>query len=306
MARTSGASSTSCARSDRLFGGDVHAGRVGALVTGVAGVPEPEQLGIHANGLTAVRGLVDKLATEQVDRLIANEKLDHVPLGTVWAEDTLAGLDGVVFVSLDWTEIEDDDQSRGVASPQGSGRATPLLWTTVRMSGPKGRSDEVEDEPVAGLAESPPVGLRVVVIADRGVCDHALIATLTEVHDLDFIIPIRIRGMGWTHGSEPLRRVRMVRFATHGACVAHGARCCWGGRWSRPTREDEHLEEAGHVPLQAGAASASVDPKQGDRAAPQADEGFQGPPSWSCGVQTAGPCRRGMRGGLRTRPSSGS
>lgn len=178
---------------DRLFGEDMHAARVGALADGVTGVLEAGQLGIHAigRGLAAVQGLVDKHATEQVDRLIGNEKLNPIELSMVWAKETLAGLDGIAFVNLDWTEFDADDQSMLVVSLQGPGRATPLLWSTVRKSELKGRRNDVEDELVARLAECRPAGLRVVVVADRGFCDQALFATLTEVHDLDFIIRIR-------------------------------------------------------------------------------------------------------------------
>ena len=88
-----------------LFGEDMHAGRVGALAKGVSGVLEAGQLGMHAigRGLAAVQGLVDKHATQQVDRLIGNEKLDPVVLSEAWTRTVLSSQDGFVFVNLDWT-----------------------------------------------------------------------------------------------------------------------------------------------------------------------------------------------------------
>ena len=71
---------------DRLFGEDMHAARVGALAGAVSGLLKAGQLGIHAigRGLAAVKGLTDKHATKQVDRLIGNEKLDPVQLSMLW------------------------------------------------------------------------------------------------------------------------------------------------------------------------------------------------------------------------------
>ena len=90
---------------DGLFGEDMHAGRVGALASGVSGVLEAGQLGIHAigRGLAAVQGLVDKHATQQVDRLIGNEKLNPVVLSEAWTRTVLSSQEGFVFVNLDWT-----------------------------------------------------------------------------------------------------------------------------------------------------------------------------------------------------------
>jgi hypothetical protein len=178
---------------DRLFGEDMHAARVGSLANGVTGVLEAGQLGIHAigRGLAAVQGLTDKHATKQVDRLIGNEKLDPVALSEAWTRLTLAEQEGFVFVNLDWTEFDADDQSMLVASLQGSGRAVPLLWTTARKSRLKGRRNGIEDALVERLAACRPAGLRVVLVADRGFCDQALFTTLAEEHDLDFIIRIR-------------------------------------------------------------------------------------------------------------------
>ena len=164
---------------DRLFGEDMHAARVGALANGVTGVLEAGQLGILAigRGLAAVQGLVDKRATKQVDRLIGNEKLNPVELSMVWAKVTLAGLAGVAFVNLDWTEFDADDQSMLVVSLQGSGRATPLLWSTVRKSEMKGRRNDVEDELIARLAECP--SRRT---ACRGGCGPVLLRPSTPRH----------------------------------------------------------------------------------------------------------------------------
>ena len=176
-----------------LFGEDMHAGRVGALAKGVSGVLEAGQLGIHAigRGLAAVQGLVDKHATQQVDRLIGNEKLDPVVLSEAWTRTVLSSQEGFVFVNLDWTEFDADDHSMLVLSLQGSGRAVPLLWTTARKSQLKGRRNDIEDELVTRLAACRPAGLRLVIVADRGFCDQALFTTLAEEHDLDFIIRLR-------------------------------------------------------------------------------------------------------------------
>ena len=80
---------------DRLFGEDMHAARIGALANSVTGVLEAGQLGIHAigRGLAAAKGLADKHATKQVDRLIGNEKLDPVALSEAWTRTVLSEQD---------------------------------------------------------------------------------------------------------------------------------------------------------------------------------------------------------------------
>lgn len=178
---------------DRLFGEDMHAARVQSLAGAVTGVLAAGQLGIHAigRGLAAVEGLDDKHATKQVDRLIGNEKLDPDALSEQWTRTTLDEQAGRVFINLDWTEFDADDQSMLVLSLQGSGRARPLLWKTVKKSALKGRRNDIEDELIARLARCRPAGLEVVLVADRGFCDQALFATLVEEHDFDFIIRIR-------------------------------------------------------------------------------------------------------------------
>ena len=178
---------------DRLFGEDMHAARIGALANSVTGVLEAGQLGIHAigRGLAAAKGLADKHATKQVDRLIGNEKLDPVALSEAWTRTVLSEQDGFTYINLDWTEFDADGHSMLVLSLQGSGRAVPLLWTTVRKDTLKGRRNDIEDELVARLAGCRPAGLRVVVVADRGFCDQAFFSTLVEEHDLDFIIRLR-------------------------------------------------------------------------------------------------------------------
>ena len=71
---------------DWLFGEDIDAARVAALGAAGSGLLKACQLGIHAigRGLAAVKGLTDKHATKEVDRLIGNEKLDPVQLGMLW------------------------------------------------------------------------------------------------------------------------------------------------------------------------------------------------------------------------------
>ena len=185
---------------DRLFGEDMHAARVGALAGAVSGLLKAGQLGIHAigRGLAAVKGLTDKHATKQVDRLIGNEKLDPVQLSMLWTRlvlteqrESMETTDGFLYVNLDWTEFHSDQHSMLVLSLQGSGRAIPLLWTTAETAHLKGHRNELEDALIARLVACRPSGLRLVVVADRGFCDQALFATLVEEHDLDFIIRIR-------------------------------------------------------------------------------------------------------------------
>jgi hypothetical protein len=82
---------------------------------------------------------------------------------------------------LDWTDFDADDQATIVESVITThGRATPLWWRTVphALLSDGGRADE-EDPLLLDLRAALPPGVRVRLLADRGVADQKLVALLT-------------------------------------------------------------------------------------------------------------------------------
>jgi hypothetical protein len=69
-----------------LFEGDVHARRIASMADATLGILNSGALGIHAigRGLAIARGIEDKSAIKQVDRLIGNIRFDVPKLFNQW------------------------------------------------------------------------------------------------------------------------------------------------------------------------------------------------------------------------------
>jgi len=192
-------------------------------------------LGIHAigRGLAAAKGLQERHAIKQVDRLVGNSKAVLDDLFELWVPYVMAGR-VVAKVNLDWTEFDDDDQSMLVASLQTKhGRATPLLWKTVIKSELKDQRNASEDELLIRLRQLIPLSVRVTIVADRGFGDQQLYDFL---QDLRFDYLIRFRGnimvtsakaaTSWSRAPREKRGWRAT-----GSVKAAGCACC-ATRWS--------------------------------------------------------------------------
>jgi hypothetical protein len=176
-----------------LFGEDVHARRVYSLANATLGVMASASLAVHTIGqaLAQVRGLTPKHAVKQIDRLLSNGGVQVWALFAHWVPYVVGARSDIV-VALDWTDFADDDQATiALHLVTGHGRATPLVWKTVRKSELKGRRNLYEDEVLARLAEILPAGVRVTVLADRGFFDHRWLEALQADWGFDYVIRMR-------------------------------------------------------------------------------------------------------------------
>ena len=172
---------------------DLHAARVKSLANGTTGVLEAGALGVHVigRGLAAAKGLYDKHAIKQVDRLLSNEGLDVWEMFAEWVP-LVVGPRREIFVNLDWTEFDADDHSMLVLGMQTAhGRSTPLIWMTVVKSELAGQRNAHEDRLLARFSEVVPEGVKVTVVADRGFSDHKLYRFLKQELGFEFIIRFR-------------------------------------------------------------------------------------------------------------------
>jgi hypothetical protein len=163
-----------------ILGDDVHATRVLSFSRGVVGVLHAAALGIHAigRGMADALGLNPKHAIKQVDRLLSNAALTVWAWFTSWVMFVVAARQDLV-VALDWTEFDADDQvTIAMYLVTSHGRATPLLWKTVRKSELKNRRSEYETEVIERLHEILPETVNVTLLADRGFADQKLFAYL--------------------------------------------------------------------------------------------------------------------------------
>lgn len=178
---------------DSLFENDLHAARIRSLADAATGVLHAGALGIHAigRGLAAAKGLCDKHAIKQVDRLIGNERINLQALAEPWVRHVV-GQRAAIRVNMDWTDFDDDDHTMLVLSLQTEhGRSTPLLWKTHVKSHLKGNRNGHEDELLVRLRDAIPRSVKVTVVADRGFADTKLFVFLMDQLGFDFIIRLR-------------------------------------------------------------------------------------------------------------------
>lgn len=172
---------------------DWHAKRVESIAGCTLGVVHSAALGVAAigKGLAQACGTEAKHAVKQVDRFLSNRGVEVRAFFEAWVPHLLAGRQEAV-VALDWTEFDKDDQSTlALHLVTRHGRATPLMWATVRKSELKGRRNAVEDQLLADLHAIVAGSVRVTVLADRGFGDASFYCLHAE---LGFSHVIRFKG----------------------------------------------------------------------------------------------------------------
>jgi hypothetical protein len=177
----------------RVFSEDLHAKRVLSLADGALGVVTGASLAVAMIGhaLAQARGLVDKHAIKQVDRLLSNQGVRVWDLFAPWIRHAVGERQKIV-VAMDWTDFDADDQTTlALHLVTGHGRATPLLWLTVGKDELKDRRNDFEDLCLCRLKACLPDGVAVTILADRGFGDVKLFAFLES---LGFDYAIRFRG----------------------------------------------------------------------------------------------------------------
>ena len=187
-----------------LLGEDEHATRVLSFANGVVGVIHAAALGIHVigRGLTDAMGLAPKHAIKQIDRLLSNSGVTVWAWFQQWVTFVVAARPEIV-VAIDWTEFDKDDHAViALYLITSHGRATPLVWKTVRKSELKAHRNDHENSVIERLHEILPEGVDITVLADRGFGDQKL---FTMLKVLGWSYAIRFRGViKVTHGGRTL------------------------------------------------------------------------------------------------------
>ena len=177
---------------ESMFLEDLHARRVLSLGHGVLGVLHGGSLAIHTigQGLAQARGLDPEHAVNQMDRMLSNKGIDLADLFPSWVRFVVSQQTEII-VTLDWTEFDADDHSTiALNRVTSQGRATPLLWKTVKKSELKDRRNDHEDTILELLREILPLPLRITVLADRGFGDQKR-NLFCESLGLDYVIRLK-------------------------------------------------------------------------------------------------------------------
>lgn len=179
---------------DEIFGPNLHELRVLSLANGVTGVMNAAVLSLHAIGqaYAQVAEIRPKSAVKQIDRLVGNTGISVEQAQKLWAAYVVAERKDIV-VALDWTDFEKDDHTTIAAYLMTShGRATPLMWRTVKKSALKERRNEYEYQLLERLHDALHEDVNITLLADRGFGDQKLYEHLTLL-GWDFVI--RFRGI---------------------------------------------------------------------------------------------------------------
>jgi hypothetical protein len=172
---------------------DLHAKRIVSLANATLGVVSSKSLAVTAigKGLAHSRGLLDKHAIKQVDRLLSNKGIDPKEAFTYWVPYCV-GVRKRIEVAMDWTDHDADNQATIMLSLLTShGRSTSLVWLTVDKDTLKHHRNEYEYQVLVWLAEALPADVRVLIVADRGFGDQKLYAVLTDELKFDYLIRFR-------------------------------------------------------------------------------------------------------------------
>ena len=177
----------------RAFSGSLHAKRIFSLANGTLGVLTGASLAVSVIGhaLAQARGLADRHAIKQVDRLLSNAGLVVWDLFAPWVREVVGRREAIV-VAMDWTDFDADNQATlALNLITRHGRATPLLWLTVDKDELKDQRNDFEDLCLTRLKQVLPASVAVTILADRGFGDVKLFEFLDR---LGFGFCIRFRG----------------------------------------------------------------------------------------------------------------
>lgn len=173
-----------------LAGDVLHPKQVDSLAHAVVGAIHADAASITAIGRAAarIREVSEKHSIKQVDRMLANSKLDATAVMQHVIPTLISGRSRIV-VAVDWTEFASNGHSTvAVSMITDHGRATPLMWLTVASKRLKKRRSQFEDRVLWRLRLAVPEHVRVTVLADRGFADTGLFWTLQEKMAFDYVI----------------------------------------------------------------------------------------------------------------------
>ncbi len=214
-----------------IFDYDLHAKRVASLANATVGALQGARLAVGAIGraLAVAKDLDPKHAIKQVDRFFSNTGVDVWTLFASWVPYVI-GTRPEILVAIDWTDYDPDNQSTiAIYLVTKHGRATPLIWKTVKKSTMQGWRNEYEDQVIERLHEVLPADVKVTVLADRGFGDQKFYELLKDQLGFDFVV--RFRGVIKVTSAEGETKSALAWTPNNGrSLLLRGARVTREGR----------------------------------------------------------------------------
>jgi hypothetical protein len=214
-----------------IFDYDLHAKRVASLANATVGALQGARLAVGAIGraLAVAKDLDPKHAIRQVDRFFSNTGVDVWSLFASWVP-YVVGTRPEILVAIDWTDYDPDNQSTiAIYLVTKHGRATPLIWKTVKKSTMQGWRNEYEDQVLERLREVLTAGVKVTVLADRGFGDQKFYELLKDQLGFDFVV--RFRGVIKVTSAEGETKSALAWTPNNGrSLLLRGARVTREGR----------------------------------------------------------------------------
>lgn len=176
-----------------IFGEQLHVKRCVSLANAVVGAMHAETLSIHGlgRGMAFARQVSTKHAIKQVDRLLGNAGLSLSDAFKAWARWVI-GERSEIVVAIDWTEYDADGHHRvALYLITDHGRATRLVWKTVRADDLREQRSAYESDVLHILREIVPPHVRVTVLGDRAFGDASLYEFCDKVLHFDYVFRFR-------------------------------------------------------------------------------------------------------------------
>jgi len=166
-----------------VFDPEIHQARVESIANAVAGTLDAAMVSVAAIG-RAYAELADispKSGVKQVDRLLSNKGVELDAVLPTWVRYVVGDVPSIM-VAIDWTDFDDDDHTTLCMSLITThGRATPLVWLTVKKSELKGQRTHHELSLVKKLHGCLAPSTRVELLGDRAFGYVELYELLLEI-----------------------------------------------------------------------------------------------------------------------------
>jgi hypothetical protein len=153
-----------------------------------AGLIEGGVAGVAAIGRAMPGAAFVKHCIKRADRFLGNSRIDPAALSKALLE-WAARRDGKLVLAMDWTDLPNDKKMLTLAIPT-RGRAIPVHSRVVDLKVMYKSQNNLEEGLIREMLVLLPVGIKVVIVADRGFGRTSLMAELKRL-GVSFVLRVQ-------------------------------------------------------------------------------------------------------------------